>query len=262
MRDYGRLLRTPQWLLRTALAVAAIGLCVVLSYWQYARTQDQLAVARAAVSQLVDYEAALPADADDGVPAEALGRQVRVSGTVVDGARSFVRGRTSPDGEPGFLVVDGVRLGDGRVVAVLQGWVAAPAQAPALAGRSLRLDGRLQPDENFYPAGPKTVTEPLVTITRAGLQLQWSSALAGSTPAPGYVVVTGAPADPGLRTVRPVIGSDPDVSYPWQNVFYSVQWLIFAGVVVLIWFRWLRDDVRDAQAPDEVRAAADDRVSL
>lgn len=263
MSSYGRMLRTPRWLLRTGLAVLAIALCGLLSYWQYVRTQDQVTVAEAAVSQLAPYEAVLPAaNQPTEVPVEALGRHVRVTGTVLPGARSYVRARTSPDGQPGYLVVDGIVLTDGRVVAVVQGWVPRPGAAPELADQSVRIDGRVQPDENFYPAAPITAAEPLLTITRAGLQEQWRDVLVDRELTPGYVVVTSAPADSAFQPVPPVIGSDPDVAFPWQNAFYTAQWLIFAGIVVLIWFRWLREEVADAARDEEAPAPPADRVSL
>ncbi len=255
-----RVLRTPQWILRTAGALLAIAICVVASVWQYGRTDDQLAVARSAVSQLVPYGELVPADSGT-LDIASLGHNVSVVGEVVPGARSFVRSRLSAEGEVGYLVVDGVRLDDGRVVAVLQGWVPDVESAPSLAGREVRVTGRVQPYENFYASAPVTPSDPLLTISGAGLAEQWGE----DAPIDGYVTVTGTPAAPGLEVATPLVGTDPDVPFPLQNAFYSLQWLIFAGIVVFAWIRFFREDVRverERGAEVPIVAPPDDRVSL
>lgn len=244
MTPAARVLLSPAWLLRSALAIVGIVLCVLLSWWQYQRTQDQIAVAEAAVAQLQPYEVAVPTTTPD-LDAGLLGRSVSVSGEVLPGARSFIRSRLSSDDRVGYLVVDGVRLADGRVVAVLQGWVPDRSAAPELAGRTVTVAGRMQPYENFYPGAPISATEPLVTITAAGLDAQWSA-----RPEVGYVAVTGAPSSERFGSVTPLVGTDPDVPFPVQNIFYTLQWLIFAGVIIVIWARFLREDIRDARAAD------------
>ena len=85
-------------------------------------------------------------------------------------------------------------------------------------------------------------TGPLVTITTAGLGQQW-----GADPGQGYVTVTAAPAAPDYTLVAPIIGTDPNVPFPLQNAFYSLQWLIFAGAVVYVWVRFLREGSPDGR---------------
>lgn len=252
-----RLLLTPHWILRTVVAVVAIVACGVAALWQYHRTEDQLAVARAALSELVAYEAVVPADSQS-LDIEWLGRNVTVTGVVLP-ERSLIRSRLSRDGAVGYLVVDPVRLDDGRVVAVLQGWVPDAASAPDLAGQRVSVDGRLQPYENFYAGAPITADEPLLTISAAGLAEQWRQ-----PPVDGYVTVTGPPAAPQLGAVTPLVGTDPDVPFPLQNAFYSLQWLIFAGLICYAWQRFFREDLRTEAGgePAAIPADADDRVSL
>lgn len=211
------------------------------------------------MSELVPYEQVVPTEAAD-LDLQWLGHNVTVSGQVLPGARSLIRDRLSPSDEVGYLVVDGVRLEDGRVVAVLQGWVPDPAAAPDLAGRSVDVTGRIQPYENFYPQAPVAPDGPLVTISADGLTEQWAPA----APADGYVTVTGRLAARGLTPVTPLVGTDPDVPFPLQNAFYSLQWLIFAGVVILIWARFLREDVRAARQDSEpgITSPVPDRVNL
>jgi cytochrome oxidase assembly protein ShyY1 len=234
-----RTLLTPRWLGYTLLAAVAVAVCLAAAAWQYQRTQDQLAVERAAVAQEGDYSDVVTGAQTAELPLEVLGRAVRLTATPVAGARSFVRSRLGPEGQEGLLVVDGMRLPDGRVVAVLQGWVPQRDSAPALPRGPVTVTGRLQPDENFYGDAPIGVGRDLVTITRAGLTVQWAASTAGIAAelAPGYV--TAASPASGFAASPPVFGADPDVPFPLQNAFYSIQWLIFAGLVVFVWLRGL-----------------------
>lgn len=259
MGPAARVLSSSQWIVRTVAAALAIAACLAAAVWQYHRTQDQLTVARAALSQLAPYAEVVPPGTQE-LTVDMLGRNVAVAGEVLPDARTLIRDRLSQDDQVGYLVVDGVRLDDGRIVAVLQGWTPDPRSAPVLAGEQIQVTGRVQPYENFYPQAPISDSGPLLTITAAGLAAQWG----GQAPLDGYVTVTGRPAAPGLGAVTPLVGTDPDVSFPLQNAFYSLQWLIFAAVIAFMWFRFLRDDIRDARTkpPSTDVGSSDDRVSL
>jgi cytochrome oxidase assembly protein ShyY1 len=236
-----RVLATPRWIGYTALAVLAIVLCMVAARWQYQRAQDELAVERAAAAALASYEQVVTADA---LSVDELGREVDVAGVGVANARSFIRTRANEAGVAGFLVVDGVKLPDGRVVPLLQGWVPDQESAPkpVSPGDPVQAIGRVQPDENFYRDAPITADKPLVTITAAGLTEQWGG---NANLAPGYVTATSAATD--FERSRPVFGSDPDVPFPLQNTLYSLQWLVFVALVIYVWVRGLRAAVaRDA----------------
>ena len=240
-----RTLLTPRWLGFTALAVLAVVLCLIAAWWQYQRTQDQLIVERAAAAELAAYPDVVTGT---DLPLDVLGREVRLDGELVPEARSFVRTRTNDSGEAGFWVVDGVRLDDGRTVPLLQGWVEDPSAAPKpeVADLVSSTLGRVQPDENFYRDAPITPAEPLVTITSTGLASQWPS---NANIAPGYVTATSA--NPDFERIRPVFGADPDVPFPLQNALYSLQWIVFAGLVLYVWFRGLRIASRLPKQLDE-----------
>jgi cytochrome oxidase assembly protein ShyY1 len=241
-----RTLATPRWIGFTILALVAIAICVAASVWQFQRTQDQLDLERAAVAREADYTEVVTGG---DLPFSALGRAVRVTGTPLPQARSAVRSRVDGSGRVGYLIVDGLRLADGRTVAVLQGWVPTPAAAPEPQSDRVTVSGRVQPDENFYRDAPISATEPLVTITGEGLAAQWEPELAAVAAdlAPGYVTVTSPSAR--FERSQPVFGADPDVPFPLQNAFYTLQWLIFAGLVVFVWLRGLFLDTRERPGP-------------
>lgn len=262
-----RTLLSGRWLLRSALAVAAIALCLFAATWQWDRSQQQLVAEQAALAEPAPVgEVVRPSD--PSVPIESLGRQVTVTGHYIAGAQSLIRSRLSGDGEPGFWVVNGIRTPDGTVVAALRGW--SPSADPPVAEGSVSLAGRLQPDENFYSDAPISPERPLVTITQAGLLRQWEPPVAQSGQAllmtPGFVTVTQmSPTDRGLGELVPLIGTDPQIDYPLRNVFYSLQWLVFAGFVILVWSKWLREDLAEARRDEEedaVRESGRDQASL
>lgn len=257
-----RTLLSGRWLLRSALALVAILLCVFAATWQWDRSQQQLAAEQAALAEPAPVgEVVSPAD--PSVPIEALGRQVTVTGEYLAGAQSIVRTRLSPGGEPGFWVVNGVRTSDGTIVSVLRGW--SPSSNPTTAEGSASVVGRLQPDENFYGDALVSAARPLVTITQAGLREQWeqpSTRVGQQVPmTPGFVAATQIrPGDPDLESLIPLIGTDPEIDYPLRNVFYSLQWLVFAGFVIVVWLKWFREDVAEASSDGHEDAGSRERV--
>lgn len=235
--------------------------------WQWDRSQQQLAAEQAALAEPAPVgEVVSPSD--PSVPIEVLGRQVTVTGDYVAGTQSLVRSRLSSDGEPGFWVINGIRTADGTVVTALRGW--SPNADPPVAEGPVSLTGRLQPDENFYADAPISESRPLVTITQAGVRKQWEPPLtrAGQVAlmTPGFVAATEiSPVDSRLAVLVPLIGTDPEIDYPLRNVFYSLQWLVFVAFVIVVWFKWLREDVAEAQRDSEedaVRESDADGVSL
>ena len=54
----------------------------------------------------------------------------------------------------------------------------------------------------------------------------------------GYVIAESAPA--GLDVID---APEPDrsVELNWLNIFYAVEWVIFAGFAVFLWYRLAKD---------------------
>jgi surfeit locus 1 family protein len=67
-----------------------------------------------------------------------------------------------------------------------------------------------------------------------------------------YLVADGAPA--GLEQIdsfEPV----PEVELNWLNIFYAVEWAVFAGFAVFLWYRLVRD-AWEREREEEADAAA------
>ncbi len=69
----------------------------------------------------------------------------------------------------------------------------------------------------------------------------------------GYIVDNVAPAGlTKIQSVKPV----NDVSLNWLNVFYAVEWTLFAGFAIYLWYRLVKDawereeeDILRSEAP-------------
>ncbi|MER7702217.1 SURF1 family protein [Kitasatospora sp. NPDC097605] len=251
-----RFLLTPRWLSGTALAVAAVAVCVWLGSWQLGRFEDRVSshqeISRAAA------DAGAPRPLDDllaadrpQVTTDTVGRAVTVTGTFEQEHQLLVPNRVV-DGKQGYYVLTPLRTADGRTAAVVRGWAAGapPAGATGIAAAptgEVTVTGRLQAGENSGSGGAVAGGLPdgqLGTINRAALVNKlaldgwydgWvsaDSAADGLTPVP---------------TVQPQ-GGDGLSLRAFQNLGYTLEWFVFGGFVVFMWFRLLR---REAEAEQD-----------
>jgi hypothetical protein len=111
----------------------------------------------------------------------------------------------------------------------------------------VKLTGRLLPSEAPVPAsdpGPGRAT----AVSVAELINDW-----GVSSYPGFIAATtelSNGADVGAAAVagelKPLnIGPQPPAQkINWLNLFYSVEWVVFAGFAIFIWWRLVKDDYR------------------
>jgi surfeit locus 1 family protein len=244
-KDVFRLAVTPRWLLLGAIALLFAVAAVFLGRWQWERTQDILGAERAALSQAIPLEQVVPAPTGEDPPAtvlppDGIGRPVTLSGTY-DSAMQVAVVNREHDGAPGVWIVTGLRLADGRVGAVLRGWLPS-ADAPGAVPPSgpVVVTGMTQPDEGFYA---DAVTEPgtVASIAHDRLATLWDASLL-----PGFTTLSSQRPDttPAPTPVMPTVQTS-DVPFPLQNFVYAFQWWLFALFAIVIYVRWLLMDVRD-----------------
>lgn len=236
---------TPRWLGFAALAVIFMIGCVLLGRWQWDRTQDIIEAEQASQSAPRPIEEVATPGGD--LANDLIGQPVTAAGTYDVAGQVMVVNRSFKD-QPGVWVVTPLRLADGSLIAVLRGWLpdsnspgATPPETPVY------VTGVVQPDEGFYAAA---IPDPgtLVAISSTELRKLW-----GPETRPGYLTLaTQIPnTSPAPTPVPPTVVTD-NVAFPIQNLFYAIQWLIFAAFAILVYGRWLW---RDAQ---EMNAAADE----
>ena len=228
----------------TLVAVFLSALCIVAGLWQGSRTRDIVDAERAAVSAPIPV---LEAASVDGFPATSVGRPVTASGDYADAEQLLVAPREW-DGRAGEWVITPF-LVDGVTVAVLRGWVDS-ASSPALAVPSgpVRLEGALQPFEEFYAEQARRPDGTLVAVSRPEIEAAWG------TPVLSLVLVLASqePASVPAPQSVPLTVQTADVPFPLQNAAYTLQWFVFAGFVWVMWWLWvIRRDPADVDSLDE-----------
>jgi len=243
-RQVMRLALTPRWLAFAGLTIILVVAAVLLGRWQWDRTQSILAAERAAASQAMPIEQALPPENAD-LPDEVIGQPVILTGTYEPSMQVAVTNRELA-GNPGVWIVTGLRLADGRVAAVLRGWVSTAEEAAAAVPTGpVTVTGVLQPDEPFY-ADAASAPGTVASIASGRLSTLW-----GEPVLPGYVTLTTElpPRDAAPAPV-PATVQTGNVAFPLQNFVYAFQWWLFALFGIVIFLRWLLLEAREGRGSD------------
>jgi hypothetical protein len=125
-----------------------------------------------------------------------------------------------------------------------------PQGATNLMFKPEALEGRLMPAE--APEIPKANENPqlMSAVTPAALINAWPTN--GQKTYSGFLIASKAPE--GLTTVvsTPPVSND---TYNWLNVFYAIEWIVFAGFAFYVWYRLVRDRLEREQDEAEFRQA-------
>ena len=247
--------RRPRWIGALILALAIAGGFAALGQWQLSRSFESGA---APVEQT---ETVVPLDTvstpQQPVPALATGQRVTVEAIFVGGDYVVLSDRINLS-SPGYWVVGHAVAADGASLAVALGWSAtANGAADAVDALEQRppdgtITGRYlpseSPQESDFEAGQRSA------LAVSELVNLWGQAPAGVYG--GYLVADAAAS--GLEKIdapRPL----SEVSLNLLNVFYAVEWVVFAGFAIFLWYRLVRDTweaegeaIRDAATAAEL----------
>ncbi|QHK19863.1 SURF1 family protein [Pseudarthrobacter psychrotolerans] len=245
----------PRWIAGLIFAIAVSGVFVLLSQWQFGRsTQPEVAVNPATEDVRVLTETLKPGTF---FPGSVSDQMVSAEGTYDPANQVLVPGRLK-NGDTGYWVVSafavtgapavtGVAASPRTWIPVARGWVADPDDAGAPPSGIVNLTGRLLPSEAPLPA---TAPEPgrASAVSVAELINDWDI-----TMYPGFVAATSelaAGSDMSAAAVggdmKPLeIGPQPPAQQVnWLNLFYSLEWVVFAGFALFVWWRLVKDDYR------------------
>ena len=227
---------TPRWIAALVLALAVAASFAALGQWQLDRSVENVQVVE------IDTETAVPleqiAEPGGGVTDAQQGRVVSVTGTLVPGDVVVLSGRDSGDGARGFWLVGHLVTTEGSSLAVALGWssdaavTASDLERTAWTGRYLPPE---QPQSSDFEAGERSA------LSVADLVNLWAD------PGPvygGYLVL--AEPLPGLEPIR-ADAPERAVTLNWLNVFYAIEWVLFAGFAIYLWYRLVRDAVERAE---------------
>ncbi|WP_349898714.1 SURF1 family protein [Parafrigoribacterium soli] len=234
--------RRPRWIALLALALVIAAGFAALSQWQLSR-----AVATGTVVHR-ETERAVPLDTmakpQSAVREVSNGQNVTVSGQWVPGDYLVFSDRLNR-GQKGYWVVGHLSADTASGTAglpVAVGWTPSenrakdaaaalskqPAAPVTITGRYL--PGEAPQDTDFEhgqlsSVAPATIVNLWKTVDPAGIY-------------GGFVVIHSAV--PGLERIdSPVPTSEVELN--WLNIFYAVEWVVFAGFAFFLWYRLVKD---------------------
>lgn len=249
----GAVMRMPKWIGALLLALLVAGGFAWLGQWQLSHAvtlNNESAVDDATVRPLSEVTAP-----GEPVTDESAGYVFTATGMFVAGDFMVVEQRRNGEKEGAWVVghfsVPGSPPG-GLAVAV--GW--APDFASAtfslqtieqqLADKELTIEGRYMPGDAPVVPGPDTDSSVLLSMAPSQLVNLWQPFDGGSYA--GFLVLHGS--EQPIKTALSVAGLEAIDSVPplpvgainWLNLFYAVEWVVFAGFAIFFWYRLVRDD--------------------
>lgn len=242
-----RVLLQPRLLVLHAAGVLAVLACVLLGRWQYDAWQFHREDRAAAIAD----EPPVPLDTvlgpDDPYRNDVVGQPVEVDGTWVPGSTVYVADRPVSDGEDaatGFwqlaalAVCPGGGCADASAIPVVLGWTPEVAAGTPAPEGPVVLTGWLQPGE-----GSEVDDDPTDDVL-ASLRIPDLLQRSDRDLYAGYVILDEpGTARAGLTPVTPESLPEPPAAVGLRNLLYAVQWWVFGGFAVFLWWRWCRDEM-------------------
>lgn len=235
--------------LAVVVATAATLLLGVWQYhaWQSNRTDQSDTLAHAkprALGSLISADAAFPGDAV-GQPVEFAGQWLPsdtfyVSGRHLHGRKGYwavtpvavcnTHGTTAPANDPGC---------DRKpAILVVRGWTPKPSEAPAAPSGTVGVRGWLQPAEGGGVADPDPRDNVVPQLQIANTIQRVKQDLYGA-----YVIQRTDGHAAGLVSVTPSSLPNPATFTSIRNLLYAIEWWVFGGFAIFLWWRWCKDEV-------------------
>jgi len=250
----------PRWVLALLAALGVAAAFANLAQWQVGRAVEEATVVERPTEQVRPFaEVAQP---DGPTDQSATGQRVSVRGTIVSGDTVLVQGRLN-DGVAGWWVVAHLEVTDAAPggLPVALGWTADQRtarealdaiDADARGGAAeVEVVGRFLPSE--APVVPAEDADPnaMTTVAVAHLINVWADY--DDRPVYfGYVTATEPVA--GLEAISST-PPEQQAQLNWLNVFYAIEWVVFAGFAVFLWYRLVKDAVQREREEAELAAA-------
>ena len=249
----------PRWIAALVFALAISTAFVLLSQWQFSSADGE------PVNDPRATETVRPLTGvfTPGVPLyeTQADQMVSFTGSFLPDNTVLVRERLQ-DGELGYWVVTAFAVQDapdGAFMPVVRGWVSSPDDVEPIPDGEAAIVGRLLPAEAPVAEPPSGESPPVLAAVA-------SSELINLWDMPGYaafvtaneITVNGSAPDMGdMEYVT--VGSQPvDTPVNWLNIFYALEWIVFAGFSVFLWWRLVADDYQRSLEDDDDDDGYDD----
>jgi surfeit locus 1 family protein len=245
---FWRIAVRPRWIAALLLCLGIAAGFAALGQWQLSRS-----VENADVADAPDSEVAVPlatiAEPQTEVTQPQLGRRVTVDGRIVPQDFTVLTGRNNGDVADGAWLVAHVVTDDGVTLAVALGWAPDAASAAAAEDESSpgSFEGRYLPSEAPTESDFETGERSALAVSE--LINIWPDALPTYG---GYLVL-----DEHWPGLEPIFSPAParEIEVNLLNVFYALEWAIFAGFAIYLWYRLVRD-VLEREAADPTGSEA------
>ncbi len=244
--EFWAVARRPRWIGALVLALLIAAGFAALGQWQLERSIASGVV----VERSTETTRPLSDIATPQAPTTAAqdGQLVTVTGSFVADDWTIVANRLH-DGDPGFWLVGHLMTDDasgGADLAVALGWAQTERDA-ASALDDLRVDpgsgamtvtGRYVAGE---PPQPADLDDDTITaVSPPALLNEWS--LTTGNAFGGYLIADLQADLEGIGLVAiDAPAPEEEVAVNWLNVFYAVEWVVFAGFAIFMWYRLVRD---------------------
>lgn len=220
-----------------ALALVLSTFFVVLSAWQFGQSTTESG--QPAQETETPVEMTEIYEPGRSISTQEADRIVDVSGEFIEDTQVMVADRVQ-DGTEGYWAVAGFAVDgapNGEIIPVVRGWSDTHQQPGDPPTGPLELRGRLLPTE---APGEVPRDEPagvLPTLSVAELINLWDvDSYSG-------FIVDFSEAAIGDAPLEPVwVGPQPEgEDVNWLNLFYAVEWVVFAGFAFYLWWRLVKD---------------------
>lgn len=234
----------PRWLGVLGVALVVAGVFAWLGQWQLdmAIDEDPLPIeVTEEVKPIADV-----IEPGQYVPEPLVGHRVDVSGSFVADDFLVVSSRHN-DGVSGYWVTGQLRIADTEVptsIAVAVGWTDSREEADAVAAelnaappQDIDMTGRIISDEGIMPPSASQPITEMSRMSPAQLLGFWHDA-DGLTMYRPYLASESA-----LSSLDVIIANPPteESSVNWLNIFYAIEWIVFAGFAFFMWYRLAKD---------------------
>lgn len=251
----------PQWLAMLALCLVVAGVFAWLGQWQLGRAIDTSPPPPGMTEELRPL--ADVAQPGEYLPEPFVGQQVETVGRWIPDDFLVVSARVN-DGVEGFWVTGQLRLADTDVptsLAVAVGWAPDRASAESAAS-ALSEEARENPDAVVEVTGrlisdegpalpPASDPQEITRMSPPALLSRWHDIEGIDVYRPYLVSFEALGGLEEISSPAPEEGSNVN----WLNIFYAVEWAVFAGFAFYLWYRLARDawereleDLEDAAA--------------
>lgn len=240
------------------LGLVATVAAVLLGVWQLNAWQAQRDAEAQDLTSLSPVPLQKVLGPDEPFPSSAVGRPVTLTGSWLPDSTFYVDGRRH-EGRSGLWAVTPVAVCDepaacpeSPALLVVRGWTPDPESAPPAPSGQVVVTGWLQPPEGSGVTDPDPNDDRLPEVRIADAIQRVDQDLYGA-----FLITEQAdPAEAvrGVSLVAPESLPSPGSFTGLRNLLYAIQWWVFAGFAVFVWWRWAKDEIERSRARSGAQA--------